>query len=138
MGASAELSPNTMHRRLLQLTRNTRPGLAITVLSGLLAGLLTIAQAWLVSRTIDGVFLQKETMAQAAGGMRLFLLVIAVRGLLTWLNETAANSVAVRIKDDLRRALFAHILALGPSYSRSEQTGSLTAAANEGVEAFDA
>ncbi len=127
-----------MHRRLLQLTQSTRAGLALTVLSGLFAGLLTIGQAYLVSLTVDGVFLQKQALAQVMGWMRLILVIITARGLLTWLNETAATAVAVRIKTDLRRALFAHILALGPAYSRGERTGDLTAAASDGIEALDA
>lgn len=127
-----------MHRRLITLTRSTRTGLAVAVLSGLLAGLLTIAQAYLFSLTIDGVFLQKQTLAAVAGWMRILLLVIAGRGLLTWLNESAAAAVAVKIKDRLRTELFAHLLALGPVYSRGEQTGGLAAAAQEGIEALDA
>ncbi|MBI3739604.1 MAG: thiol reductant ABC exporter subunit CydD, partial [Chloroflexi bacterium] len=65
-------------------------------------------------------------------------MVIAARGLLTWLNELVANAVAVRIKTDLRERLFAHILALGPAFSRGERTGELTTAAVEGIEALDA
>ena len=130
--------PNSMHRRLLQLTQSTRAGLALTVISGLLAGLLTIGQAYFVSLTVDGVFLQKQTLAQVTGWMQLILVILAARGLLTWLNETAASSMAVRIKTDLRRELFAHILALGPAYSRGERTGDLTAAAADGIEALDA
>jgi ATP-binding cassette subfamily C protein CydCD len=127
-----------IHRRLLHLTRNARLGLSITILSGLLAGLLTIGQAYLVSKTIDGVFLHKQALAQVAGWMQLILAIIATRGLFTWLNEAASNSVAVRIKNDLRRELLSHILALGPAYSRGQRTGDLTTAATEGIEALDA
>ena len=70
--------------------------------------------------------------------MQLLFIVIATRGLLTWLNEVAANAVAVRVKSNLREQLFAHILALGPAFSRGERTGELTTAAVEGIEALDA
>jgi hypothetical protein len=50
-----------MHRRLLRLARDTRLSLSLTVLSALLAGLLTIWQAWLLSSTVDGVFLKGQT-----------------------------------------------------------------------------
>ncbi|MFZ5819345.1 MAG: thiol reductant ABC exporter subunit CydD [Chloroflexota bacterium] len=127
-----------MHRRLLSLARDTRLSLALTVLSGFLAGLLTIWQAWLLSNTVNGVFLAGQTLSQVWDLLRLMLFVIAGRALLTWLNEVSANAVAVRIKTDLRERLFAHIQALGPAYTRSERTGELTAAAVEGVEALDA
>ena len=72
------------------------------------------------------------------GLLRLILVAIGGRAFLTWLNEIAANAVAVRIKTDLRNRLFAHILNLGPAYSRGQRTGELTAAAVEGIEALDA
>ena len=127
-----------MHRRLLQLARDTRLTLGLTVLSGLLAGLLTIGQAYLVSLVIDGVFLEKQTLAAVMGWMQLILIIIASRGLFTWLSEVAANAVAVHIKQDLRQRLFAHFLELGPAYSRGQRTGDLTTAAVEGIEALDA
>ena len=127
-----------MHRRLLTLTRDTRLALALTILSGLLAGLLTIWQAWLLSSSINNVFLRGQSLAQVMGLLRLMLVAISGRALLTWLNEVSANAVAVKIKTDLRERLFAHILKLGPAYSRGQRTGELTAAAVEGIEALDA
>lgn len=127
-----------MHRRLLTLTRDTRLPLLLTVLSGLLAGLLTISQAYLVSGTVDGVFLKGQTLAQVSDWLRLILLIIAGRAFLTWVTEVSANAVAVRIKTDLRERLFSHILKLGPAYSRGQRTGELTTAAVEGIEALDA
>ncbi|MGD8406009.1 MAG: thiol reductant ABC exporter subunit CydD, partial [Anaerolineales bacterium] len=127
-----------MHKRLLTLARDTRFSLTITVLSGLLAGILTIWQAWLLSSTVDGIFLQGQTLTQLSVWLRLMLVIIAGRGLLAWVNEVSANAVAVHVKTDLRERLFAHIQALGPAYTQRERTGDLTTAAVEGIEALDA
>src|SRR5690349_7181376 len=127
-----------MHRRLLSLTRDSRSALLLTIFSGFLAGLLTIAQAYLLSNTVNGVFLEGKTLAQVSQWLRLFLIVIAGRAFLTWVNEISANAVAVRIKTDLRQRLFSHILNLGPAYTRGQRTGELTTAAVEGIEALDA
>lgn len=127
-----------MHRRLLSLARDFRLPLALTILSGFLAGLLTIGQAWLVSGAVNGVFLEGWGLAQTADILRLLLLVIGGRALLAWLGDVSANAVAVRVKTGLRERLFAHILRLGPAYARRERTGELTAAAVEGIEALDA
>lgn len=127
-----------MHRRLLSLTRDSRSALLLTILSGFLIGLLTIGQAYLLSLTVNGVFLEGQTLAQVASWLRLILVVIAGRAVLTWVNEVSANAVAVRIKTDLRQRLFNHILRLGPAYTRGQRTGELTTAAVEGIEALDA
>src|SRR6266496_5963857 len=127
-----------MHRRLLALTRDSRSALILTILSGFLAGLLTIWQAYLLSSTVNGIFLQGQTLAKVTPWLRLILLIIAGRVFCTWLNEVSANIVAVRIKSDLRERLFNHILNLGPAYTRGERTGELTTAAVEGIEALDA
>lgn len=127
-----------MHRRLLLLTRTTRLPLLLTILSGLLAGFLTIGQSYALSSTISSVFLKSQTLAQVWPWMEALLAILVGRALLAWVNEVAANAVAVRIKSDLRDRLFAHILALGPAYTRGERTGDLTAAAVDGIEALDA
>src|SRR5512134_3300932 len=112
-----------MHRRLLALTRDSRTALLITILSGFLAGLLTIAQAYLLSSTVNGVHLQGQTLAQVSHWLQWILLIIAGRAFLTWVNEVSANIVAVRIKSDLRERLFNHILNLAPAYTRGQRTG---------------
>jgi ATP-binding cassette subfamily C protein CydCD len=110
----------------------------LTVLSGFLAGLLTISQAHFLSSTVNGVFLQGQTLVQVSHWLRLIFIVIALRALLAWFNEVSANAVAVKIKSDLRERLFNHILNLGPAYRRGQRTGELTTAAVEGIEALDA
>jgi ATP-binding cassette subfamily C protein CydCD len=127
-----------MQRRLLKLAKDTRFSLALTILSGFLVGFLTIWQAWLLSNTVNNIFLKNQTLAQVWNLMQIMLFVITGRALLTWLNEVWANSIAVRVKTDLRERLFAHIQKLGPAYTRAERTGELTAAAVEGIEALDA
>ena len=127
-----------MHHQLLSLTRDSRSQLLLTLLSGLLIGLLTIGQAYLLSLTINGVFLDGQTLADVAHWLRWILVVIAGRALFTWINEVSANAVAVRIKTELRQRLFSHILLLGPAYTRGQRTGELTTAVVQGVEALDA
>jgi len=127
-----------MQSRLLALARDTRFSLVMTVLSGLLAGLLTIWQAWLLSSTVNGVFLDGQSLSQVSDWLRIIPVIIMGRGLLTWINEVSAKNIAIRIKNDLREQLFAHIQKLGPSYTRGERTGELTTTAVEGIEALDA
>ena len=125
-------------RRLLMLARDNRIALAVTILSGLLTGLLAIGQAAGLSRVVDGVFLGGQLISDVAGLLRLLLLIVLLRALLAWGSEVSANALAVRVKNDLRKRLFDKILSLGPAYTRSERTGELVNAAVEGVEMLDA
>ena len=108
-----------LDRRLISLARDSRTALIITILAGFLGGLLTIAQARALSLTINNVFINGETLQDVANLLRALLFIIAGRSLLTWISEVSAKAVAVRVKTDLRERLFAHIVKLGPSYTRS-------------------
>jgi ATP-binding cassette subfamily C protein CydD len=55
-----------------------------------------------------------------------------------WAGEVTANRVAGQVKHDLRERFFAHILELGPAYTRGERSGELVNTAVEGIEALDA
>ena len=81
-----------MHRRLLSLTRDSRSALLLTVLSGFLIGLLTIAQAYLLSSVVNGVHLEGQILSEVLPWLQLILLIIAGRAFLTWVNEISANS----------------------------------------------
>ncbi len=125
-------------RRLLHEARPQRLLLGLTIALGVLGGAATVGQAWALSRAVDGAFLRGLDLA----GVRPWLIALAglagVRALALWAGEVTANRVALRIKTALRERLMAHILALGPAYTRDQRTGELTNTAVEGVEALDA
>ena len=127
-----------MHRRLFGLTSTARLPMIIAITGGLLAGMCSIAQARLLSGVVDAAFLQRLSLDSVWPGMRFLLAVIGARGLLTEIQELAAGEGAIRIKQVLRDRLFAHIVQLGPSFTRGEKTGELSAVAVDGIEALDA
>ncbi len=102
------------------------------------AGLCGVAQAYLVSVTVDRVFLGGSDLAGVSRWLLLMLGVIAARGILVWLQDIAASEVAIRVKLEMRSKLFAHMLRLGPMYVRGQRTGELTTAGVDGIEALDA
>ncbi len=125
-------------RKLINLARDSRLALALTILIGFLAGLLTIGQAWAISRVVDGVFLAACSLSEVAGLLQIILGILLLRALLAFGSEVSANAIAVKIKSDLRKRLFDKILSLGPAYTHRQRTGELVNAAVEGVEALDA
>jgi len=124
--------------RLLNLARDSRLAFGATILSGFLAGLLTIWQASALSRAVERVFLGFQGLPEVTGLIRLILIILLARALLAWSSEVSANALAVHVKNDLRQRLFDKILRLGPAFTRRERTGELVNAAVEGVEALDA
>jgi len=127
-----------MHRRLIALARGTGPLFLLTVGTLWASALLTVLQAALLSQVVDGAFLRGYPLSQEWPRLWLLLGVILARSAVSGLHEISARAIAVRVKSDLRRRLFAHIQALGPLYLRGQRAGELTAAAVEGVEALDA
>jgi ATP-binding cassette subfamily C protein CydCD len=124
--------------RLLNLARDSRTALLIAILAGGVGGLLTIGQARALSLTVAGIFLDHQSLQGVSHLLRGLIFFIVGRSVLVWVGEVSAKAVAIRVKHNLREQLFAHILKLGPAYTRRERTGELTAAVVEGIEALDA
>ncbi len=127
-----------LDRRLLGLARAVRLHLVLVVGMGLLAGVATVWQAHLLSRAVAAVFLGGRSPADVQGLLTLLLLVVVARAALVWAREFTATLAAARVKSWLRERLFAHVVALGPAFTRGERTGELANTAVEGIEALDA
>jgi ATP-binding cassette subfamily C protein CydD len=125
-------------RRLLQLTGGIRGYLALTVALGLLTGVLAVAQAALLSRIVDAVFLAGQALGPVSGLLGGLLAVIVGRAVLLGVSDGTAARAAGRAKRALREPLVAHLLALGPHYVHDERSGELSNVAGEGVETLDA
>ena len=85
-----------MHRRLLALAHDSRSALILTILSGFLAGLLTMGQAYALSKTVNGVHLQGQTLSQVFPWLQLILILIAGRAALTWVKRGPAMAARRR------------------------------------------
>lgn len=127
-----------LDKNLLRLLQKNRLAFALTILTGFLGGIFTIAQAWEISQIVDRVFLLEASLEQVFPILLTLLGIIFLRALLLALNELSAKEIALRIKAKLRERLFNHIADLGPAFTRQERTGELSAAAIEGIEALDA
>ena len=105
---------------------------------GLLGAAATIAQMVLLSKVVDRVFLDGESPDRVTTLLFLLLGAIILRSGLLWLREITAQRGAVYVKGELRECLFAHLMQLGPGYTRGERTGELASTAVEGIEKLDA
>jgi thiol reductant ABC exporter CydD subunit len=105
---------------------------------GVLTGILALLQAWYVSVIVARVFLDRQPLERVSDEVGLLLIAAVARAGVIFAGEVAAGHLAARVKADLRSALFAHLLALGPVHARGERTGELASVAADGVEALDA
>lgn len=110
----------------------------MTIVMGSACGATIVVQAFLLSRVVTRVFLVHQTLGGISVLLVALLGVIVLRAILAWGVEVTSNRVAREIKLALRQRLFNHLLALGPRYTRGEQTGELINTATEGIEGLDA
>jgi ATP-binding cassette subfamily C protein CydD len=127
-----------VNRELVKQVRSARVALGFAVALGLLAAAATILQLVALSKVVDGVFLEGADLVEVRGLLVLLLCASLLRSVLLWGREVAAQRGAVQVKSELRERLFAHVLRLGPSYTKEERTGELTTTATEGIEKLDA
>ena len=121
-------------------TQKTRTGrwLSLAVGLGVLGGFLLIVQAWLLARVIDSVIFSQASLEQVQPWLWPMLGLFALRAGLAWASEQAAFQGAVRVKLELRDALFAKMRALGPVRLGAERSGALATSLVDGVEALEA
>ena len=127
-----------MNRELIRQVGAARSSLGLTVVLGLVVAAATIAQMVFLSKVVARVFLDGADLGEVCVLLLLLLGVSVLRSGLLWGREVAAQRGAVRVKSELRERLFAHVLRLGPAYTRGERTGELATTATEGVEKLDA
>ncbi|HLV44049.1 MAG TPA: ABC transporter transmembrane domain-containing protein, partial [Aggregatilineales bacterium] len=127
-----------LDRRLLGEARLAQLSLAATVGAGVAAALLMVAQARLLSRVVDGVFLGGQGLAGVETRLLLLLGISLARAAATWAQTASAAQTAARVKGSIRRRLYDHVAALGPFYTAGERSGELSNTLVEGVEALDA
>lgn len=123
--------------QLLTCIRPLHGILGFTVVLGLMGAIATIAQMSLLSSLVNGVFLLHKGLAQVFLPLALLLGTIILRAGLLWWREVTSQRAAIRLKTSLRERVFAHLLQLGPAFSKGERTGEMVAVFNEGVERLD-
>ncbi len=123
--------------RLLRHAAAARGYLVLTVLLGLAATALILAQAGLLARALaapaTGI-----GVAALAGTLGVLLAVLAARAVTAYGGELAALRAAAAVKSQLRRKLTAHVLRLGPAWLGGQQAGEITTVSTKGLDALDA
>lgn len=134
--------------RLVRTASAVRLHLGVSVAAGALTTGLILLQAWLLARTITGVWEGEglDTLGRAVAGVAA---VAVARAVLSYVSEASALYSAARTKSQLRRRLVAHVTGgrgrvwtAGPTDADDGQEGApkageLVTLATRGLDALD-
>ncbi len=123
--------------RLLRYARSTRVFLIAMVGLGLLTAALVITQAIALGHSIARAFAGGESLSALAPLIGVLAAVVLARALTAWATELAAHRASAGAKSQLRAALLAKAIRLGPAWLTGERTGTLTTLATRGVDGLD-
>ncbi|TLU85898.1 MAG: thiol reductant ABC exporter subunit CydD [Chlorobium sp.] len=125
-------------RRLFQLLKEEGRPFIVSIISGILAAGMLVAQAYYLSKVIDSAFIQKSGMEGLILPLGLFALFSTLRMAFNWFSHTEANRGTLIIRQKVFTRLTSTVGALGPIYAKSVQSGRLSTTLLKGVEALDA
>jgi ATP-binding cassette, subfamily C, bacterial CydD len=123
-------------RRLLRDAAAARPYLVVTVALGLAGTGLILAQAGLLARVLAGAA-RGDAAAALAATLTALLVVVAARAAVSYGGEVAALRAAAAVKSQLRRALTARSLRLGPAWLAGQRAGEIATLSTRGLDGLD-
>ena len=123
--------------RLLRYARAARRQLVTAVALGIVATAAILAQAGLLAHALAAAARGHAAAAALWGTLAALLGVVAVRVAVTYGGEVSALRGAAAVKSQLRRALAARAVGLGPAWPGGQQTGEIAALATRGLDGLD-
>src|SRR5512147_383852 len=107
------------------------------VVAGLVAGVLAVTQAALLSYTIDAAFLAGADLARLSPPLVCLVGAGFARAFFQWCQEALAQSFSAKVRRTLRNDAVRRVLALGPRFTWGERSGELVNTLLGGVDALD-
>ncbi len=123
--------------RLLRHAQSTKRFLVMTVVIGVLTAAMVIVQAFVLARIIVAGFQQEASLASQRGPILVLAAVVIARAVLAWATEAAGHASSAQAKSELRSAVLAHSVRLGPVWLAGTRSGELTTLCTRGVDALD-
>lgn len=120
--------------RLLRRASATRGFLVAGVAVGSATAILTLGQAWLLSRSVAGIF-DTGSLDGLWTAALLLLAVFAGKALLSWLHQWIAHRTSAAVKSQLRRDIIGARLA--HPVDSPTTTGGLITLVTQGLDALD-
>ena len=113
---------------------SARPLINAAVATGLVGGVLLIAQAWLLARIVDAVVVTGRDLESVWPWLWGLLAIFVLRAIASASGEIVAFEAGARVVLSIRERLQAHVAALGPAWTRAQRTGDVVTTTIDGVE----
>lgn len=127
-----------LDRRLLRHAAAARHLITATAATGAATAVATVAQAVLLADLISGFAIEHRTPGAMRGTLIKLVAVIAARALLSWAGEELPRRAAAGVTAQLRAALLARAVELGPRWWGVARRGELVTLATSGVDGLEA
>jgi ATP-binding cassette subfamily C protein CydD len=122
--------------RLLRYAQAARGYLVVTVILGLAGTSLILAQAGLLARALATA--TRGDVGAALGGTLIALLIVVIlRAAVSYGGEVTALRAAAAVKSQLRGALTARALRLGPRWLAGQRAGEIATLSTRGLDGLD-
>ena len=122
--------------RLLRYAGAARGYLVVTVALGLAGTALILAQAGLLAHAL-ATAARGDVAATLAGTLTALLIVVAARAAVNYGGEITALRAAATVKSQLRSALTARALRLGPGWLGGQRAGEIATLSTRGLDGLD-
>jgi len=122
--------------RLLRYARAARGYLVVTVALGLAGTALILAQAGLLAHAL-ATAARGEVAGALAGTLIALLIVVLMRAAVSYGGEVTALRAAATVKSQLRSALTARALRLGPGWLGGQRAGEIATLSTRGLDGLD-
>lgn len=126
-----------INKGLFLIIYNKRVTFYNIILFGLLASLITIGQAYFLSRAINNVFLLHQTLQQVFNLIIGYLILSLAKAFSIWLQNYFVSKIVVFIKKSLRDKLVNKLAELNPIGIKSERTGEIVNTIINGVDKLE-
>lgn len=109
----------------------------LSIAAGLLAGLMLILQAYLLSKAIDATLFHNAQLSDLSHWLVIIVVALLCRAALGVAREWCGQRASVGVRSRLRAELIQRVASLGPAYTRQQRSGELSSLLIEQVEALD-
>ena len=108
--------------------------LSLSILLGVISGVATIAQAWLIASVLQGVIIELAPVDSFYYHFGAFGALVVIRAGLNYAREITCFEAGVRLRQQIRSAVLDKLTELGPAYIKGKPAGSWGSIVLEQVE----